>query len=120
MKLVKIVWSTSGYNEYESTKHFIVDSIDNWEEISDEDYDFLLKNRYRILRKGELTPHVFVKDVEDIKDTLKSVKDLIEFDKAQQELIKEKNLQAKLRRKAKTKEDKLKLLESLKKELNVK
>jgi hypothetical protein len=67
------------YGDYYS-RNIIRDSITDWEEISDEDYEFLRKNLYHLFNTAAdpgLRPYILVKDEVPIVQRIQSVRDEI-------------------------------------------
>jgi hypothetical protein len=82
-RLVKIVLaqdiSLDDYGDYYS-RNIIRDSITDWEEVSDEDFDFLKSNivhLFRSVRDAGMQPCLLVKDEQSIVQRIQSVKDEI-------------------------------------------
>lgn len=109
----------SFYDDYNNFKE-ITDSITDWEEISNSQYEYLVANIHK-LRKWpyDLWPLLVVKDTEPIALRIESIKELIDAEIAKAEEKKrkaeEKKRLTKEADKKKQEEKELKLLEELKK-----
>jgi hypothetical protein len=123
MKQIKIVHVHS-YTEYEDNG-ILRDSITDWEEVSDEEYEFLRENWYRICHNitqeygnVSVTPLLIVKDSTPVTARIMSVYDLIQQEKAKQAKVaaeRHAKAEAKKQKEAAAKaERERKLLEELK------
>ena len=124
-KLVKILLTRDvilDQDDYYSRK-IIQDSISDWEEISDDDYNFLRNNLSRLYkpyqREYDLVPMLVVKDDKSVLDRIESIKEFIEQEKVREAKEKaaaeaKKIEQAKKRMLKKSKSE-LELFEELKK-----
>lgn len=84
-KQVKIILSKEVITSYDDPYNYtlIRDGITDWEEISDEDYDFLrwnLSYLYKTYNEeyGNLVPMIIVKDDKPVLDRIESIKEFIE------------------------------------------
>lgn len=84
-KQVKIILSKEVLTSYDDPYNYtlIRDGITDWEEISDEDYDFLRWNLSYLCKTyneeyGNLVPMIIVKDDKPVLDRIESIKDFIE------------------------------------------
>jgi membrane-associated HD superfamily phosphohydrolase len=129
MPRVKLVWTNlleaySGDSAFSSDSREIVKDIaPEFEEISDEDFQFLRQNLYKLFLKPkypELRPKLVVLDEEPIQNWKDYIK--TEIEKAKQKKLADEKLKAakKLEKAKQSKAKKLKQLEQLKKELGVK
>lgn len=129
-KQVKIVLCSETFEQdgYYSQK-IIRDSISDWEEVSDEDFDLLRHNLFRLYRDFAeyhgLSPILLVKDdASSIFNRIKSIKENIEDEKRRIKEEKEKEAAKKADRArkklAKIEQDERALLEQLKKKFESK
>lgn len=87
VKQVKILLSRELYNEYDDiySRSILQDGISDWEEISDEDYDFLRRNLYMLsnlyTKEYNLSPVLIVKDERPVFDRIQSIKEYINQEK---------------------------------------
>jgi hypothetical protein len=103
-RLVKIVLaqdiSLDDYGDYYS-RNIIRDSITDWEEVSDEDFNFLRGNLswlFRSVQDAGMTPCLLVKDEQPIVQRIQSVKDEIRKYEENQRKQREKAEQEKAER----------------------
>lgn len=109
------------------TKNYLIDSISDWEEISDEDFLFLKENFDKIRRYGEndfesdfygFRPILIIKDPVSINQRIRCIKDMIDEARKKQEQRELKKIEREKKRQEKDEENKkkqeLKLLKSLK------
>ena len=119
-KLVKIVLVQSIDCDDHYTQAVIRESINDWEDVSDEDFVFLEKNMYRIVNAPYgFYPKLIIKDHVPIAQRIVSVKALIAEEQAAQAAEKERRRLAEQarqqKRMLKKAESELALLEELKK-----
>lgn len=120
---VKLLFTTyRGEDSYDG--YFVVDDTD-WEEIEEEDLEFLKRNVWKFGRNQppyrDLEPKIVVQDKTPITQRLRDLKKIIEIEKKKEleekkkrEEAKKKREERKLLREAKSKQE---LFEKLKKEL---
>lgn len=97
-KMVKIVLLQETSDDYYSQK-IIRDSISDWEEVSDADFQFLQKHLHSVFPyKNGFTPMIIVKDETPISNRISQIKDLLDKEKARHEAEKAKRDEAKLAR----------------------
>lgn len=119
-KLVKIVLVQNIDCDDHYTQAVIRESINDWEEVSDEDFVFLEKNLYRIVDAPYgFYPKLIIKDHVPIAQRIISVKTLIAEEQAAQAAEKDRKRAAEQarqqKRMLKKAESELALLEELKK-----
>ena len=119
-KLVKIVLVQNIDCDDHYTQAVIRESINDWEEVSDEDFVFLEKNLYRIVDAPYgFYPKLIIKDHVPIAQRIVSVKTLIAEEQAAQAAEKDRKRAAEQarqpKRMLKKAESELALLEELKK-----
>jgi len=119
-KLVKIVLVQDIECDDHNTQAVIRESINDWEEVSDEEFVFLEKNIYRIVDAPfGFYPKLIIKDHVPIAQRIISIKRLIAEDQAAQAAEKERRRAAEQarqkKRMLKKAESELALLEELKK-----
>jgi hypothetical protein len=119
-KLVKIVLVQSIDCDDHYTQAIIRESINDWEEVSDEDFVFLEKNIYRIVEAPYgFYPKLIIKDHVPVTQRISSIRTLIAEEQAAQAAEKERRKAAEQarqqKRMLKKAESELALLEQLKK-----
>jgi hypothetical protein len=125
VKYIKVVRTESNYDEYgDSYASYIAESITDWDEISDEDYEFLKKYSYSIFKDNSRNLLFITKyDKKTLIDLINEARPAIEKklkDDAEKEKLRKEAAELKKQLKnVKTLEDKKILFEQLKKELNI-
>lgn len=83
VKQVKILLSRDVYDGYDDpySRSILQDGISDWEEISDEDYNFLRNNLYMLSnlysKEYNLSPILVVKDEKPVLNRIESIKEFI-------------------------------------------
>lgn len=84
-KLVKILLAQSFDVDDYYSQSIIRDSISDWEEVNDDDFNFLKSNMYRIIEIPHgFSPILLVKDHIDVKVRIAKVKELIAEERAKE------------------------------------
>lgn len=103
-------------SDVNSEIEILSEGISDWEEISDDDLNFL-RNNLNLLAPyygKQYSPRLIVKDSQSVRERIQSIKDLILKQKLRRERELTEEIQKKENRKKKSK---LKIFEKLKKEL---
>lgn len=94
-KMVKILLMQETSDDYYSQK-LIRDSISDWEEVSDEDFQFLHKHLHSIFPYSNgFTPMLMVKDDKPLVARIAQIKQVLDREKAKQDAERAKREEAK-------------------------
>ena len=114
VKIVLVKDFEGNQDDYNSTSSILVDSISDWEEINDEDLNFLEYNLSRLFNYGPYRPIIVKKDIVPVYERVKSIKDMIQKEQDRRQREEEAEIK---RKEAKSKKTKLQRFEKLQEQL---
>lgn len=99
---IKIIFAQNTYQDEVINWGNIHDTLTDWEDIEDEDFELLRRNIYKIIPEkyanAGFNPKILVKDEMSVSDMVKTIKDLVQKEKDAIKKAEDKRKEAKIKR----------------------